>query len=108
MSTRPDGKLYGARIFWKSAPFKGDARPRPRSFSEGARQALEYVLDAPSSRYLAEHGELDPNFSHNVYPSKMLESVKLNDRLRRWRFRNWRYSTGNEDFSRQRQRNELT
>ena len=68
-------RIVGARVFWKSAPFAGDSRPRPRSFAEGARQALEYVLDAPSSRYLVEHGELDPNFSHNVYPSKMLESV---------------------------------
>ena len=73
---RPDTeRIVGARVFWKSAPFRGDSRPRPRSFAEGARQALEYVLDAPSSRYLLEHGELDPNFSHNVYPSKMLESV---------------------------------
>ena len=73
---RPDTeRIVGARVFWKSAPFAGDSRPRPRSFAEGARQALEYVLDAPSSRYLLEHGELDPNFSHNVYPSKMLESV---------------------------------
>ena len=73
---RPDTeRVVGARVFWKSAPFKGDARPRPRSFAEGARQALEHVLDAPSSRYLVDHGELDPNFSHNVYPSKMLESV---------------------------------
>ena len=73
---RPDTeRVVGARVFWKSAPFAGDSRPRPRSFAEGARQALAYVLDAPSSRYLVEHGELDPNFSHNVYPTKMLESV---------------------------------
>ncbi len=73
---RPDTeRIVGARVFWKSAPFRGDSRPRPRSFAEGARMALEYVLDAPSSRHLAEHGELDPGFSHNVYPTKMLESV---------------------------------
>ena len=67
--------LAGARVFWKSAPFAGDSRPRPRSFADGARAALAHVLDAASSRYLLEHGDLDPNFSHNVYPTKMLESV---------------------------------
>jgi len=73
--TGKSGRPVGSRVFWKSAPFAGDVRPHPRSFAEGARQALAYVLDAPSSRYLLEHGDLDPDFSHNVYPSKMLESV---------------------------------
>ena len=48
--------LAGARVFWKSAPFAGDSRPRPRSFADGARAALAHVLDAASSRYLLEHG----------------------------------------------------
>jgi len=72
------GTVVGSRVFWKSAPFRGDYHNIAlgvRMFGKAAERGLSYVLDAPSSKYLLEHGELDPNFSHNVYPSKMLESV---------------------------------
>lgn len=65
----------GTRAFWKSAPFTGDYPKAKRPYAESARMAFDYVLNAPSVRYFAEKGELDPSFFFNVYPTKMLASI---------------------------------
>ena len=65
----------GTRAFWKSAPFTGDYPKAKRPYAESAKMAFDYVLNAPSVRYFAEKGELDPSFFFNVYPTKMLASI---------------------------------
>lgn len=74
-----NGKRYltGARTFYKAAPFPGrSALPqRARSYKECAIKALEYVFYSPSSQYWLNYGKPDPDYYHNVYPSKMIHAI---------------------------------
>jgi len=65
----------GTRAFWKSAPFTGNYPAGLRAYDEAARLAFEYVLKSPSVTYFLKHGELDPKFQYNAYPTKMLSSI---------------------------------
>ena len=69
--------LTGARTFYKSAPFPGrGALPeRACSYKECAQKALDYVFNDEVTRYWLEHGKPDPEYYHNVYPSKMISSI---------------------------------
>ncbi len=69
--------LAGARTFYKSAPFPGREAlpPRARSYKECALAAFRYVFRDPTTRYWLEHGTPDPNYYHNVYPSKTFSST---------------------------------
>lgn len=67
--------MAGTRAFWKSAPFTGIYPSPKRSHAIAAKMALDYAINAPSAKYLLEHGEPDPSFKLNVYPSKMLSAV---------------------------------
>ncbi len=69
--------LAGARTFFKSAPFPGrDTLPEKAcSYKECAVKALEYAFNSYSSQYWLEHGKPDPDYYHNVYPSKMINSL---------------------------------
>ena len=73
------GESYaaGERTFYKTAPFPGREAlpPRARSYREAAGLAFRYVFESPVVRYLAEHGVPDPEYYHNVYPSKTLSSL---------------------------------
>ena len=69
--------LAGARTFWKSAPFPGraDLPPRARSYRECARLAFGFLFRDSATQHWLEHGEPDPSYFGNVYPSKMISSI---------------------------------
>lgn len=69
--------LIGTRIFYKCAPFPGrDALPpRARSYRECALEALRFVYNDPMVQYWLIHGVPEPDYPHNAYPSKMIESI---------------------------------
>ncbi len=76
---RSTQKLYpvGVRTFYKSAPFPGrDALPpRACSYKESAIKAYRYAFNSYSSQYWLKYGKPDPNYYHNVYPSKTISSI---------------------------------
>lgn len=69
--------LAGARTFYKCAPFPGrDAYPgKACTYRECALMALRYVYKDHAVRYWLDHGVPEPNYSHNAYPSKTIESI---------------------------------
>ncbi len=69
--------LSGARTFYKAAPFPGrDALPpKACSYKECATKAFRYVFNYPTTQYWLKYGVPDPNYYHNVYPSKMISSI---------------------------------
>ena len=69
--------LAGARTFYKAHPFPGrEALPkRARSYKECAVKALEYAFNCYSSQYWLNYGIPDPDYYHNVYPSKMIGAL---------------------------------
>ena len=69
--------LAGVRTFYKCAPFPGrDAYPEKAcSYRECARLALRYVYREPAVQYWLEHGVPEPDYAHNAYPSKTIESI---------------------------------
>ena len=69
--------LSGSRTFFKSSPFPGrDTLPeRACSYKECAIKALDYAFNSPASQYWLNHGKPDPDYYHNVYPSKMINSL---------------------------------
>lgn len=69
--------LAGARTFYKAPPFPGREAlpPKARSYKETAIRAFEYAFNNPSSQYWLNHGKPDPDYYHNVYPSKMIRSI---------------------------------
>lgn len=69
--------LLGARTFFKCAPFPGrDNLPeKARSYKEAAELGFKYFFEQPMIQYWLEHGKPDPEFPHNVYPSKTFSSV---------------------------------
>ena len=74
-----DHKIYsiGSRTFYKTAPFPGrDALPKKAcSYRECAIKAFRYAFRDPSSQYWLQYGKPDPEYYHNVYPSKMIDSL---------------------------------
>lgn len=69
--------LCGVRTFYKTAPFPGrEALPKKaRSYKESALMAYEYTFNCESSQYWLNHRIPDPEYYHNVYPSKMISSL---------------------------------
>jgi len=69
--------LVGARTFYKAAYFPGrEALPEKAcSYKECAIKALDYAFNSPASQYWLIHGKPDPDYYHNVYPSKMIPSL---------------------------------
>lgn len=69
--------LAGARTFYKSAPFPGREAlpPKACSYKECATKALEYAFNSYSSQYWLKYAKPDPDYYHNVYPSKMIHSL---------------------------------
>ena len=72
-------KLYvsGMRTFYKSSGFPGrEALPAgPSSYKDAAIKAYRYAFNNDASQYWLRHGKPDPNYYHNVYPSKTIKSV---------------------------------
>ena len=69
--------LIGARTFYKCAPFPGRGAypPKARSYRECALEAFRYVYADPMVQHWLIHGKPDPDYPHNAYPSKMIESI---------------------------------
>lgn len=67
----------GARTFYKCAPFPGrGAYPKKaRSYRECALKAFRFVYEDPMVQHWLVHGVPDPDYPHNAYPSKMIESI---------------------------------
>ena len=67
----------GTRTFYKTAPFPGREAlpPKACSYKECAASAFRFVFEDPSCRYWLEHGKPDPEYYHNVYPSKTISSL---------------------------------
>jgi len=73
------GKKYlaGARTFYKTAPFPGrEALPEKAcSYRECARRAFRFVFNTSANQHWLKYGTPDPNYYHNVFPSKMIGSI---------------------------------
>lgn len=69
--------LIGARTFFKCSPFMGRESYGQKAlpYVECAAKAFKYVFDQPMIQYWAIHGKPDPEYYHNVYPSKMISSI---------------------------------
>ena len=69
--------LVGVRYFYKCAPFPGrDALPpRAKSYRECALEAFRFVYEDPMVQHWLIHGTPEPDYPHNAYPSKMIESI---------------------------------
>lgn len=69
--------LLGARTFYKATPFPGrEVLPKKAcTYTECAKKALAYAFRDPASQYWLKHGVPDPEYYHNVYPSKMISSL---------------------------------
>ena len=76
---RVNGNRYlaGARTFYKAPPFPGREAlpPRACSYKECAIKAYRYAFNDSSNQYWLEHNKPDPNYYHNVYPSKMISGI---------------------------------
>ena len=67
----------GIREFFKADGFPGRTATAKKAtnYKECSMSALNYVIDEPSYRYWIEKGVPDPEYYHNVYPSKMISSI---------------------------------
>ena len=70
-------QLVGERKFYKCAPFPGrSAYPeKARSYRECAKKAFRFVYEDPMVQHWLIHGVPEPDYAHNAYPSKMIESI---------------------------------
>lgn len=73
----PEKYIMGVRTFFKSSPFPGRSAlpPRARSYKETAIRAFEYTFNDSASQYWLKYGKPDPEYYHNVYPSKMVSAI---------------------------------
>lgn len=69
--------LLGARTFFKASPFPGreNLPPRACSYKECAFKALRYVYNDPTVQHWLTYGKPEPDYYHNVYPSKTISSI---------------------------------
>ncbi len=69
--------IAGTRFFYKCAPFPGrDALPkRARSYRECALEAFRFVYRDPMVQHWLTYGLPEPDYAHNAYPCKMIESI---------------------------------
>lgn len=73
---QPMGAVSTRKIY-KCAPFPGrDALPRKaKSYRECALEAFRFVYKDPMVQYWLIHGVPEPDYPHNAYPSKMIDSI---------------------------------
>lgn len=69
--------VAGVRTFYKCAPFPGrSAYPaKTCSYRECAKMAFRYVYNDPAVKYWLDHGLPKPDYAHNAYPAKTIESI---------------------------------
>jgi maltose/maltodextrin transport system substrate-binding protein len=69
--------LAGARTFFKSAPFPGrdELPPKARSYRECALAAFRFIYNEPMVQHWLIHGTPKPDYPHNVYPAKTIDSI---------------------------------
>ena len=67
----------GSRVFYKCAPFPGRTAypPKASSYRVSASAAFRFAYRDPMVQHWLIHGRPDPEYPHNVYPSKMIESI---------------------------------
>lgn len=70
-------QLVGIRTFYKCAPFPGRNHypPKAKSYRDCALAAFRFVYKDPMVQHWLEHGTPDPNYPHNAYPAKTVESI---------------------------------
>lgn len=69
--------IAGVRTFFKAEGFKGRENypERACSYKECALAAYKYVFSMPAVQYWLLHSLPDPEYYHNVYPSKTISSI---------------------------------
>ncbi len=69
--------LIGLRKFYKCAGFPGRDTypPKARSYRECALKAFRFVYEDPMVQHWLIHGLPDPDYPHNAYPAKMIDSI---------------------------------
>jgi len=69
--------VAGVRTFFKCDPFPGreNLPPKAYSYRECALKAYRYAYNDKATQYLLKNGKPDPDYSLNLYPSKMLASI---------------------------------
>lgn len=70
-------RQIGMRVFYKCAPFPGrEALPKKaRSYRQSALDAFRFVYEDPMVQYWLIHGKPEPDYPHNAYPAKTIESI---------------------------------
>lgn len=70
-------QLIGERRFYKCAAFPGrKAYPeKARSYRDCALKAFRFVYEDPMVQHWLIHGTPEPDYPHNAYPSKMIDSI---------------------------------
>lgn len=74
------GNLIGEpaeRSFFKCDPFPGREAlpPKARSYRKSSLEAFRFVYEDPMVQYWLEHGVPQPDYPHNVYPSKTISAL---------------------------------
>ena len=69
--------VVNTRMIYKCAPFPGRSAlpPKAKSYRECALEAFRFVYNDPMVQYWLEHGVPEPDYPHNVYPSKTIGSI---------------------------------
>ena len=69
--------ISGVRRFFKCAPVPGRdvLPPKAKSYRQCAVDAYRFIYNDPMVRYWLDHGVPMPNYPHNVYPAKTIESI---------------------------------
>ncbi len=69
--------LVGTRTFFKCAPFPGRAAlpPKAKTYRDCALDAFRFVYNDPMVQRWLTHGTPDPDYAHNAYPAKTIESI---------------------------------
>lgn len=67
----------GMRTFYKCAPFPGRNAfpPKTKSYRECALEAFRFVYNDPMVQHWLIHGVPEPDYPHNAYPAKMIDSI---------------------------------
>lgn len=67
--------LCGVRTFFRLSPFTDDLPERACSYRESAARGVEYAMTQTFMLHWLTEGTPDPDYDHNVYPSKMIASI---------------------------------
>lgn len=72
-----DNETYavGTRTFFRLASFPSDLPPAARGYKEASNLAYEYAISQNFLLHWLNKGTPDPDYDHNVYPSKMISAV---------------------------------